>query len=44
MSGRIVVRRRASIDVPALGGPRSEALGLECRHEFPLYPQGGGLW
>src|SRR5687767_4672078 len=39
ISGRIVVRRRASLDVPAPGGPRSSrTLGAERRHEFPLYP------
>jgi hypothetical protein len=29
ISGRIVVRRRASIDFPAPGGPRSRTLGSE---------------
>jgi hypothetical protein len=36
ISGRIVVRGRASLDVPAPGGPRSRTLGSECRHRVQL--------
>jgi hypothetical protein len=37
VSGRIVVRRRARIDVPAPGGPRSKTLWSERLHDLQFY-------
>jgi hypothetical protein len=37
ISGRIVVRRRASIDFPAPGGPSRRTLGSECLHHVQLH-------
>jgi hypothetical protein len=37
-SGRMVVSRCASIDLPAPGGPSSSTLGSQCLHPLQLYP------
>jgi hypothetical protein len=41
IAGRMVVSRRASIDLPAPGGPSKSTLWSEHLHEFPRYPGGG---
>jgi hypothetical protein len=37
MAGRMVVSRRASIDLPALGGRSSRRFGTQRRRVVPLY-------
>jgi hypothetical protein len=37
IAGKIVVSRRASIDVPTPGGPRRRTLWTECLHPLQLY-------
>jgi len=41
IAGRMAVSGRASIDVPAPGGPSKSTLWSEHLHEFPRYPRGG---
>jgi hypothetical protein len=37
IAGRMVARRRASLDFPAPGGPRSKRLWSERPHNFPFH-------
>jgi hypothetical protein len=37
IAGRVVVSRRASIDVPAPGGPSSRRFGSERLHDLSLH-------
>jgi hypothetical protein len=36
-NGRVVTRRRASLDVPAPGGPMSSRLWIERLHSIPFH-------
>ena len=37
IAGRMVVSRRASIDLPALGGPKIQHVVDTCQHRLSLY-------
>jgi hypothetical protein len=37
IAGRMVMRRRASIDFPAPGGPSSRRLWTQCLHRIQLH-------
>jgi hypothetical protein len=39
IAGRMVARRRASIDFPAPGGPSNRTLWTQCPHRVQLHPR-----